>query len=104
LADLGGTQAIDAIVAALDDSEADIRVAAAMLLGGLGDKRAENALIMLLDDEDVSVRTQAIIALGHLGSSQASPLLNQMLSTESSEWMLRYISQAIQEIEGGYCS
>lgn len=95
---------MDAIIAALDDSEADIRVAAVMSLGRLGDKCAENTLIILLDDEDVSVRTQAIIALGHLGSSQASSLLNQMLATESSEWMIRYISQAIQEIEGGYCS
>lgn len=101
LADLGDTQAIDALIAALGDSESDIRATAAMSLGSLGDKKAENALIALLNDKEVSVRSQAIIALGRIGSSRALPMLNQMMIVESSEWMRRYMSQAIREIEGG---
>jgi len=100
LADLGDTRAVDALIGALNDSETDIRVAATMALGRLGGKRAENALIALLDDKEISVRAQAVIALGHLRSNQALPLLNQMMATESNEWMRRYISQAIRDIEG----
>jgi HEAT repeat protein len=112
LADLGDTRAVDAIINALNDSETDIRVAATMALGRFGDKRAEDALIALLDDKvenpdgigKISVRAQAVIALGHLRSNQALPLLRQMMATESNEWMRRYISQAIRDIEGGYFS
>ena len=104
LADLGGTQATDALIAVLDDEETDIRSAAAMGLGEIGDKRAVDALMRLLGDGEPSVRTQAVIALGHLGCSQALARLNQMRADESDEWMRRYMSQAIQEIEGGSCS
>jgi HEAT repeat protein len=100
---MGGAQAVDALIAALSDTESDIRVAAAMALGSLGDERTESVLIKLLDDKEASVRTQAVIALGHLGSSQALPLLSQMIAVESNEWVRRYISQAIREIEGGFC-
>ena len=103
LADLGYMQAVDVLIDVLNDSEVDIRVAAVMALGRLGGKRAEDALIALLDDKEISVQAQAVIALGHLGSNQALPLLNQMIVTESNEWMHRYISQAIRDIEGGYC-
>lgn len=109
LADLGDTRAVDALIGALNDSDTDIRAAAVTALGKFGDKRAENALIALLDDKvenpdgigEISVRAQAVIGLGHLRSNQALPLLNQMMATESNEWMRRYISQAIKDIEGG---
>jgi HEAT repeat protein len=101
LADLGDTRAVDVLIDALNDSETDIRVAATVALGRFGDKRAEDALIVLLDDKEISVRAQAVITLGNLRSNQALPLLNQMISTESNEWMRRYISQAIKDIEGG---
>lgn len=104
LADLGGAQAAEALVAALEDPESDIRAAAVMALGEIRVERADGALIPLLDDEDLSVRVQAVIALGNLGSRQALPRLNQMMTTESNEWVCRYISQAIREIEGGCCS
>jgi HEAT repeat protein len=100
---MGHTQAIDALIVALDDPETDIRATAAMSLGLLGDRRAESAIIALLNDEEASVRAQAIIALGHLGSSRTLPILNEMIAVECNEWMRRYISQAIREIEGG-CS
>ncbi len=104
LADMGGTQAVDALIVALDDSETDIRVTAAMSLGRLGNGRASDALLALLDDVEMPVRVQAVIGLGHLGSNQALPRLNQMMAVESNEWVCRYISQAIREIEGGSCS
>ena len=103
LADFGDARAIDALITALDDKEPDIRVAAVMALGESSDRRANDALMALLDDKDSAVRTQAVIALGHLGSDQALPLLNQMMDAESNEWVRRYISQAIREIEGGCC-
>jgi len=110
LADLGDTRAVDALIGALNDSETDIRVAAATALGKFDDKRVEDALITLLNDKvenpdeigEISVRAQAVITLGHLRSNQALSLLNQMMSTEPSEWMRRYISQAIKDIEERY--
>lgn len=103
LADMGGEQATEALMAALDDPESDIRAAAVMALGEIRAERADDALMPLLGDEDLSVRVQTVIALGNLGSKQALPRLNQMMTTESNEWVCRYISQAIREIEGG-CS
>ena len=102
LADLGDTRAVDALISALNDSETDIRVAAATALGKFDDKRVEDALITLLNDKEISVRAQAVITLGHLRSNQALSLLNQMMATEPSEWMRRYISQAIKNIEERY--
>lgn len=102
LADFGDSRALDAIIFALNDLEADIRAVAAMSLGLLGDKKAEDALIESLNDRNVSVRSQVIIALGNLRSNKAFSILNQMMSTESNEWIRRYISQAILEIKGGY--
>ena len=102
LADFGDSRALDAIIIALNDLEADIRATAAMSLGSIGDPKAEDALIESLNDKNVSVRSQAIIALGNLRSNKAFPILDQMMSTESNEWIRRYISQAILEIKGGY--
>jgi HEAT repeat protein len=125
LADLGDSRAIDTLISALDDPEADIRAAAVMGLSffetkklkqknvvdtkklkqkNVVDERVENALIGLLSDEDSSVRTQAIISLGHLGSIRALHKLKQIMNNESNEWMRRYISQSIREIEGGFVS
>ena len=124
LADLEDMRGVDALINALNDTETDIRVAAATALGRLLQtagrtvlsqqdnsrralsecKSAESALIALLDDEEISARAQAVIALGNLRSNQALPLLNQMMAAESNEWMRRYISQAIKDIEGGYSS
>jgi HEAT repeat protein len=102
LGDFGGKQAIDALIVTLDDPETDIRAAAAIALGRIGDENAENALLAILKDVEASVRAQSIIALGNLGSIKALPVLKEMISTESSEWMHRYISQSIREIERGF--
>ncbi len=102
LADLGDMRAVDTLIGALNDSETDIRVAAATALGRFREKRSEDALIAFLDDEEISIRAQSVISLGNLRSNQALPLLNKMMVAESSEWMRRYISQAIKDIEGGY--
>jgi HEAT repeat protein len=75
-----------------------------MGVGSFGDERVENALIAILNDKDSSVRAQAIISLGHLGSIQALHKLKQIMNNESNEWMRRYISQSIREIEGGFAS
>lgn len=105
LTDFGDERATDALIATLNDPENDIRASAVMALGLIGDKKCENALLELLKDNDTSIRSQAVIALGRLGSVQALPILNQMIITESTEWIRRYISEAILEIkEGGIFS
>jgi HEAT repeat protein len=104
LADMGDARAIDTLIDALDDPEDDLRTAAAMGLGSFKDERAEDALIALLDTRNDSVRTQAVISLGNLGSIKALSTLKKIMANEPNEWIRRYISQSILEIERNSCS
>lgn len=101
LVDYGGPYAVETLIEALRDPESDIRAAAATALGQSRDLRATDALIETLEDAEPSVRAQAVIALGHLQAREALIPLQHMMQNESSEWMLRYVTQAIAEIKGG---
>ncbi|MBD3183875.1 hypothetical protein GF312_16445 [Candidatus Poribacteria bacterium] len=102
LADTEDKKAIDVLVGSMDDKEVDIQAAAAAALGRFKGEKVENALIKkLMNNTEDSVKSQVIISLGNLGSKKALPMLNKMMKTESNEWIRRYISQAIKEIEGG---
>jgi HEAT repeat protein len=53
-------------VAALKDSEAEVRGQAAFALGEVGDATASEALLAALKDTEAEVRRQAAFALGQL--------------------------------------
>ena len=67
----GTSQRIAALTAALRDSDAEVRRAAANSLGQLEDKRAVPGLISALRDDDAQVRREAAWALGELGDKRA---------------------------------
>jgi HEAT repeat protein len=76
---LGGSKdprAVEALIAALEEPDAEVRAAAAESLGALKDARAVEPLIGALQDEDASTRANAAWALGQLRDARAvQPLI-----------------------------
>ncbi len=108
LGHIGDARAIDVLIPFLQDEEVDMRCAAAVALGELG--LSENrfltppvqiieALINSITDADRSVCSAAIVALGRIGDPQAISALNALAETTESEWIRRYISEALHQIE-----
>ena len=101
-------RAIDVLVPFLQDEEADMRCAAVVALGevGLGEERFSvppvqviEALINSVTDTDRAVCSAAVVALGRIGSPQAISALNELAETTESEWIRRYVSEALHQIE-----
>src|SRR5512132_2086086 len=63
--------ALDALIAALKDTDAGVRRQVASTLGELGNRRAVPALVAALKDTDVDVRAHVVEALGELGDVAA---------------------------------
>ena len=101
-------RAIDVLIPFLQDEEADMRCAAVVALGelGLSEERTSSppvkvieALINSITDPDRAVCSAAVVALGRIGSPQAVAALNTLAETTESEWIRRYISEALHQIE-----
>ncbi len=101
-------RAIDVLIPFLQDEEADMRCAAVVALGelGLDEERVLNppvqiieALLSSIRDTDRAVCSAAVVALGRIGSLQAISALNALAETTESEWVRRYISEALHQIE-----
>lgn len=108
LGHLRDARAIDSLTTFLQDEEPDMRCAAVVALGELGltEERADNppeqvidALIQSVNDLDRSVCSAAVVALGRIGNLQAVSALNSLAETTESEWVRRYISEAIHQID-----
>lgn len=79
---------IPALVECLNDSDADLRIYAALALGERQDPRATEPLIAALEDPNANVRYHAIDALGHLRSPEAvEPLV---AIAESNDFFLAF--------------
>ena len=78
------TPAIPALVEMLKDSASEVRMAAAIALGGIGAesevRAAAPALVEALQDPSAIVRTEAAIALGQIGlfGSEAAPAVKAL--------------------------
>ena len=101
-------RAVDVLIPFLQDEEPDMRCAAAVALGELGlteDRfstppvQVIEALINSVTDNDRAVCSAAVVALGRIGSPQAISALNALAETTESEWIRRYISEALHQIE-----
>ncbi len=101
-------RAIDVLIPFLQDEDPDMRCAAVVALGelGLSEERFSippiqviEALINTITDSDRAVCSAAVVALGRIGNPQASAALNALAETTESEWIRRYISEALHQIE-----
>ena len=101
-------RAIDVLIPFLQDEEADMRCAAVVALGelGLDEERTSSPPVQIIDalissilDTDRAVCSAAIVALGRIGNTQAISALNALAETTESEWIRRYISEALHQIE-----
>ena len=108
LGHLRDARAIDGLTLFLQDEEPDMRCAAVVALGELGltEERGENPPVQVIDalisnvtDTDRSVCSAAVVALGRIGNPQAISALNALAETTESEWVRRYISEALHQIE-----
>lgn len=105
---LRDARAIDSLITFLHDEEPDMRCAAVVALGELGltEERVDNppvqvieALIGSVNDLDRSVCSAAVVALGRIGNPQAVSALNTLAEKTESEWVRRYVSEAIHQID-----
>ena len=69
------TQAVAALVNALNDSVRRVRKEAVLCLGAIGDRRALPALVKTLNDLDKNVRLASAYALEKIGDERALPAL-----------------------------
>ena len=79
------TVGIAALIAALRDSDAGVRRAAAHSLGNLENPRAVEPLVSVLRDNDVEVRRNAVWALGNIEDRRAVPGLITALRDSDAE-------------------
>ena len=80
-----GAPAVEPLIAALKDSDSDVRRAAAETLGKIADAQAVEPLAVALSDKDEDVQRAAIEALGWIGDARAmEPLLVAVLDERSS--------------------
>jgi HEAT repeat protein/beta-lactamase regulating signal transducer with metallopeptidase domain len=92
------SQRLAALVAALRDSDVEVRRTAANSLGQIEDKRAVPALIAALRDSDGEVRQQAAWALGQLEDRRATEPLIAALKDSSIE-LRRKAAWALGQLE-----
>ena len=79
------TGVVNALIARLDDENADVRRAAASSLGKLKDSRAIPGLIGALKDRDAKVRATAAEALAEFEDARAIAPLADLLNDQSTE-------------------
>jgi HEAT repeat protein len=82
-----GAPSVPALLSRLSDGSADLRQAAATVLGQIGDRRSAGPLAGLLADADPNVRVAAVDALARVGGSEATAALRRVL--EAGEPVLR---------------
>ena len=74
LGQLRDAKAVEALVIALKDANADVREQVAFALGQIRDPRAIDGLTVALKDSVAAVRQQAAFALGQIRYTATSPL------------------------------
>jgi len=95
LGQVGDIRAVDALIAALKDSDEYTRMASAASLGEIGDVRAVDPLIKALKDQDMNVRWFAAKALGKIGDVRAVDPLVTVLKDR--DVYMRWIIAEVQE-------
>jgi len=92
---IGSDKAVDALIRALNDPEAQVRRAACYALGAIGSDKVVDPLIRALDDPEVEVRRGACYALGAIGGDRAADALLQALDREEDSGVRARIYEAL---------
>lgn len=101
-------RAIEVLIPFLQDAEADMRCTAVVALGelGLSEERFSTPPVQIIDalissvrDTNRAVCSAAVVALGRIGNPQAVSALNELAEATESEWVRRYVSEALHQIE-----
>jgi HEAT repeat protein len=90
-----GPKSSEYLVKALQDQEAQVRIAALQMLDKIGDYSAGSAISELLRDTDDSVRLQALTALNSLQTKRSEEIRQQQ------EEALRQQKKEQQRLQGG---
>lgn len=85
---IGSLDAVDGLIALLQDERLDIRASAISALGRIGDRRAAEAILTNIEDDNDAVRIQVIRALGRIREISTMPKLHAALS--DANWWVRY--------------
>jgi HEAT repeat protein len=72
-----GAPAVPSLLARLDDPSAELRQAAASVLGQIGDRRAAAPLVARIEDPDPNVGVAAVEALSRIGGGEAMAALRR---------------------------
>lgn len=92
-----GGPAVESLIAALNDTDGDMRWAAAEALGKIGDPRAVEPLIANLSDTYLYARRYAAEALGKISDTRAlEPLIAAM--SDEDVIMRRFAAEALNRI------
>lgn len=80
LGDIGNTDAVPALIEAMERRTAFVAAAAAQALGKLGDKRAIQPLLTaVVNHQDIMVQTAAAESLGMMRAKEAVPTLKKVV-------------------------
>ena len=93
-----GAGAVEAVLAALNTPDADVRKFLVDTLGDIRDQRAAPALIASLDDEDENISVSAAEALGKIGDPSAVEPLIATLARTDRGWLDYAAAEALGEI------
>jgi HEAT repeat protein len=99
LESVNNARAVDALLTALRDGNADVRCAAAKALGNIRDARSVEGLCAAVGDSNGEVRWAAGIALGNIGDPRAASVLIDALSTSITK-----IKETHKEELTGWCN
>ena len=84
--ELKGEDAVEPLIAALDERDKNIKLGAIEVLKAIGDKRAIPALVKTLGDRNKWVRQEASTALTTMGDDAIEPVIAEL---DNPKWRVR---------------
>jgi HEAT repeat protein len=91
-------RAVEPLITALQDPDANVRKAVAEALGSIGDHRAAEPLIAALKDRDLSVRITVVDALKKIGDRNAVAPLFAALKDDNMRFMRVAVAEALDRL------
>lgn len=97
LADVGGSEALPALLVAMEDADVHVRQMAITALGEIGDSRATERLRRALADQRAEVRFQAVIAFARVCNDGAGIIEALLARTQDADPLVCHIALRVAE-------